>query len=270
MIFDTLAAMADWSDDKKFDKSATQSGVQAVMTDLGRSYTPKQIINEITQGGTLTFANDTERAMRIFAWGVQNGVPRSVLELMMTSSSSSSSSNSSSSSQNLPPAGIKITVTGASGTIDWSGYTWNLPADSGVSHDITEPPVGGALTLYRGKNANSFSDYGSSRIVVRTASRTILHANIVLRRSFVKFSFGKYYANRIKFDSILGPGLDVGERRDWNSYPPFTTSTAATGSSDLDMILTVPKPTEDDYLMDDRWYGSYTNGGVTYTWEKIV
>jgi uncharacterized protein YlxW (UPF0749 family) len=50
MIFDTIAAMADWSNDKKFNYNVTDSQMQQVIDDLKNATGQRVSINEITTG----------------------------------------------------------------------------------------------------------------------------------------------------------------------------------------------------------------------------
>jgi len=281
MIFDTLAAMTDWIDNKKFDKTATQDEIQAVLNDLANKDSSRQVLDPITKSGAIDLPSDEERAMRIFAWGTQNSIPRAVLEQMMTSSSSSSSSNSSSSSQNFIPTGVRISVAGRSGTAAWAGYTWTLPADSGKSYDITAAPAGGSMSIQRTQYKSYFypeTMVGQSWLTIRTSGNTTLAPNILMGRSFSKStSGGSTYAaamNRVMFYDLKG-AVDIGDKISWScNNPSFNPTSTATPKSDLNKVVTANyMPTYSDYLMGDRFWGSWvdTSGAddIIYTWDKI-
>ena len=79
MIFDTLAAMADWSNNRKFDDNATVVQVGTVVDELSGASSNRDTISPITTG-TLDVAADTDCRTKIFAWGMQSKLPLSVVE----------------------------------------------------------------------------------------------------------------------------------------------------------------------------------------------
>jgi len=85
MIFDTLAAMADWANDRKFNDNASLDQVQNAIDSSGTA--------PITTGGANFGSAEDERKTRIFAHAMQTRAARSEIENQMASSSSSSSSS---------------------------------------------------------------------------------------------------------------------------------------------------------------------------------
>ncbi len=58
MIFETLAAMADWQNDKKFDLDADAAQAKSVLTDARNTGT-KTVIEEMTTSGVMTVTSET-------------------------------------------------------------------------------------------------------------------------------------------------------------------------------------------------------------------
>lgn len=84
MIFDTLAAMADWLNDGKFDDGATPRDVQQVLDDLGRATSTRESTDPVTRSGAMQFGGEDEKhKARVFASAMQTRTPRSELESAM-------------------------------------------------------------------------------------------------------------------------------------------------------------------------------------------
>ena len=56
-IFETLAAMTDWVDDKKFNYSPVSADARALLADIKQGGT-KTVVQEITQSGTMEYENE--------------------------------------------------------------------------------------------------------------------------------------------------------------------------------------------------------------------
>lgn len=135
MIFDTLAAMADWLNDRKFDDSATPQEVKEVIDDLERSTSSRNAIDPITRGGAMEFSGDeAKHAARVFASAMQNRAPRSVIEAAMGSSSSSSLSSSSSSSSSESSSYSSSSSSSSVASTDYFGHPAIAAFDSFLSN----------------------------------------------------------------------------------------------------------------------------------------
>ena len=84
MIFDTIAAMADYNNDKKFDANATQAQCKTVMT-------TKNSAGLLTLGsGTITVDSQTAKTLSdsdkfaIFTHAMLNKTPRALIESDMS------------------------------------------------------------------------------------------------------------------------------------------------------------------------------------------
>lgn len=95
MIFETLAAMADYADDKKFNFSSTAAQAKATLVDV-KSTGAKVVVNSITASGTMPYSNETLTVAGVVKvnnqgdWynqhmvGLQNKTPRKVVEAEST------------------------------------------------------------------------------------------------------------------------------------------------------------------------------------------
>ena len=91
MIFETLAAMADYADDKKFNLSSTAAQAKTVLTDARNTGT-KTVIDEMTKAGVLTITSETLTVggvtkthepldyLNQHIVGIQNKTPRKTVE----------------------------------------------------------------------------------------------------------------------------------------------------------------------------------------------
>ena len=58
MIFETLAAMADWENDKKFNLNADAAQAKTILEDARNTGT-KTVIDEMTKSGVMTVTTET-------------------------------------------------------------------------------------------------------------------------------------------------------------------------------------------------------------------
>jgi hypothetical protein len=91
MIFETLAAMADYVDDKKFNYSSDAAGAKTVLTDA-KNTGAKTVIDGFTASGVLTVTSETltiggvERTndplnhLNQHITGIQDKTPRATVE----------------------------------------------------------------------------------------------------------------------------------------------------------------------------------------------
>jgi len=94
-------------------------------------------------------------------------------------------------------------------------------------------------------------------------------------RGWWKGSSGTYAfgTHLIIFKNVIGSYF--GDKKYWSVFgltpsasSAFTTSN--TQNSDLNKVLDTPSPTISDYFLEDRFFGSHTEAGITYTWEKLT
>lgn len=96
MIFETLAAMADYADDKKFNLSSTPVQAKATLVDVKNSTTAKTVVAPMTVSGVMQFSNETlvvggvTKVNNQGDWfnqhlvGLQKKTPRKVVEAAMS------------------------------------------------------------------------------------------------------------------------------------------------------------------------------------------
>jgi len=157
---------------------------------------------------------------------------------------------------------ILLTVTGASGTINWCGETWNLPDDSGVEKSVC--PTG----------------YGKDQVILTGYSMTYDAANIwtynnslYMRRWFKQIKGWGTVTNlrhKVKMNSTGTVGAT-----DYRWIKKYTGAATSTISSTLTLgVLSggSAMPTWSNYTITDAFFGSYTTGvapnDITYTWAK--
>jgi hypothetical protein len=91
MIYETLAAMADYSGNEKFDFTSTTTEAKAVLDDLRDGNTGGLVdfatasgsltmANEVLTIGSRTITNDKTAVMDDYIVGMQDKTPRKVLE----------------------------------------------------------------------------------------------------------------------------------------------------------------------------------------------
>jgi hypothetical protein len=95
MIFETLAAMADYADDKKFNFSSVASQAKATLDDV-KSTAAKVVVGPVTASGTMNFSSETLTVAGVTKvnkqndWfnqhmvGLQKKTPRKVVEASMS------------------------------------------------------------------------------------------------------------------------------------------------------------------------------------------
>ena len=91
MIYETLAAMADWLDNRRFDFGSSEAQVKAVLDDF-RGGNVDNVVDDVTNSGTLTLSNevltidgttltnDKNSRLDDYLVGMQDKTPRKVLE----------------------------------------------------------------------------------------------------------------------------------------------------------------------------------------------
>jgi hypothetical protein len=138
---------------------------------------------------------------------------------------------------------MQLTVSGASGTVDWCGEIWNLPADSGDTRCVCP------------------TTYNQFRSAVPTASnRWAYGSSLQMLRNSYSGTFDQQNSLRLNPVGAVD-SLDL-----WRFY----LSTVYSSFNALGFISTVPFATYSDYLITNEYFGSHTTGGITYTWDKGI
>ena len=95
-IFETLAAMTDWIDDKNFNFSPVSADARAMLADLTQTATAKTVVEDITTGAVLPIENESLTKASVTVTnnkntvydkhiiGILNKTPRSTVEGQFT------------------------------------------------------------------------------------------------------------------------------------------------------------------------------------------
>lgn len=174
-----------------------------------------------------------------------------------SSLSDSSSSPSSSSSGIFVPSldcsggtepSMVLNVVGASGTITWCGLTWNLPGDSGLTQEVCPSQyIDDILT-------SGAYDKGYHRWLKNTGGGSLRLQRAVfdgVQRQNVIFLQGS-------------PHTGDNTHNLWN----YTGSKIVDNRGVCSLISTVASPTLGNYQLTNEFFGTCTQGGITYTWSK--
>lgn len=152
-----------------------------------------------------------------------------------------------------------VSVTGASGTIDWLGKTWNLPADSGLPQEVCP-------TQYYNEQWSGSTYFQGGNGWNLTAS--LGQAALRIKRVYGNFPSVVYQLNQINVRDINNGGINTYDRNFFATYPgPVTTHYTQNA---FGLVNSVPPalPTFSEYQITDEFFGSYTIGGITYSWSK--
>jgi len=146
-----------------------------------------------------------------------------------------------------------VTVTGATGAINWCGELWNLPGDSGVQKSVC-PNIDGKSKHYPTTGAYSY-----------VANNRWTKTGLSMQR--------KYYTHGYYSFGDAGNALTVAGDKDWryttHVFPPFGSwSTDVIVFSTIGKITGLAMPTFGDYAFQDAFFGNHTIAGITYTWAK--
>jgi hypothetical protein len=141
---------------------------------------------------------------------------------------------------------MQLTVTGASGTVNWAGETWNLPADSGVvkcvcpsvyTLDTTGPTTSEYWTF-----AGPVSQRLSMRRQFRSTSIQNLYQHVAVRSyrsSFTAFTYATYPYTTPAFSAAT---------------PTPNPALGQTGGAGI----------------PDKYFLTFTQGGITYKVERGI
>jgi len=175
-----------------------------------------------------------------------------------------------------PDPEMLLTVTGASGTINWCGVTWNLPAESGVEKSACPTfyvkergnsqtpsyyayysifyryarhrwsvPGGTGLQLGLNYNVDDYTPPATNYWRMQYASsRNYLRLRVLNESDYIRF-----YAARPQTEPVMA-------------------TTTITAGSDIGAITIEPNATYNSYNFGPAWFGAHVIGGITYAWAQ--
>jgi len=176
-----------------------------------------------------------------------------------------------------PDAEMLLTVTGTTGTINWCGETWNLPADSGVEKSVC-PTV---YALYKYTNTTTGTTF-NSRVISCMHVWEYNYNSLRLQREYARrddllankmfMAFGKPIKTWIALNKA-----PTASSQDFISFtatgfgtplpPPMNLSGAS--SFPLGVLTTgASPPRSNDFEIHDGMFGNTTIAGVNYAWAK--
>ena len=175
-----------------------------------------------------------------------------------------------------PDPEMLLTVTGASGTINWCGQTWNLPGDSGVEKSVcpttyTKEPSG----TYGFSHNSYFKKHSWAYANPAWDPSLSLNRRLNMRWNATGDGTPRWTQNNnvLKFDPKTGASYQRDHRKQtlWTSgtfFSPTKAPNTQTLYSDLSLILGVAFATLNNYTLTDEYFGSYNDGGIVYSWAK--
>ena len=174
-------------------------------------------------------------------------------------SSSSSSSGLGASSCSGGDPEMLVTVTGAAGSINWLGETWNLPGDSGLEKTVCPT----TYFLIKGTAFTGTYYYARHRWRFGTGNELDL---------YIRYQVGLFGSNWYRLTNFNW--LTVKNSKDVRSFSgvapsrPVPPTFTFTGYSNINNILGVGPPYYDTYTLTNEFFGSHTISGITYSWAK--
>lgn len=176
----------------------------------------------------------------------------------------------------VDPPSMLLTVSGASGTINWGGKTWNLPADSGLEQCACP-------SLYLKQRGTGTSiGYNDVDAVHRwQAGDGGANEILKLERGYnVVTFFSLWY--RANFGDGLHRNVNYLRVRDATDFqifynsasgvtvrPPVPVTYTNTSITDLNKVIGVPYATYSNYTLTNAYtQGTQVIGGITYEWKK--
>lgn len=187
-----------------------------------------------------------------------------------------------------PDPEMLLTVTGASGTINWCGQTWNLPADSGVEKSVCPTSYSkGRFTVvyptipipgYKFWDAYHFWEYGiggNSELWLRLSYGAVTGGSSfrLPQQGAYPFSYlgGNYKNIRLKPAATLWQDMYRFYNYAHTGGRPVTPVAFGTYPNHLFTIGALNQTMVDtysSYSLRADFFGSYTNAGITYAWAK--
>jgi len=167
-----------------------------------------------------------------------------------------------------PDPEMLLTVTGASGTVNWCGQTWNLPADSGVEKSAC--PGSHGIVQTSGLTPYSTFTYWLAHETWKYTAATSTNLVLINQYRVVGSLGGTSYllsgcTQSIGVQGTLSNQVFLGSGSARPVAPLFTSRT--TGINPV-LLSGQAAPTYSNYKIPDGFFGSHTAGGITYTWAK--
>lgn len=155
-----------------------------------------------------------------------------------------------------PDPEILLTVTGASGTINWGGQVWNLPGDSGSQKSVCPKYYRkGAGTGHFPPTVSTYSEswqaYGNSLTGLSIAR-------------FWKQQSASYLVYKRFHQRLFGATAN----QDGRSYVNFGTGTTTLTWCNLNVLCGPQGTSKSNYRILNGQFGSATIGGITYAWAR--
>lgn len=168
-----------------------------------------------------------------------------------------------------------LTVTGDSGTINWCGETWNLPADSGEQREVCP------TSYNKGKGYTQTTTHPTLYLVDRFQAGHwwSFNSDLNLYRNYniVRPTTGTNWYQPLPTYNMNRLQVKTAGFTDYSAFVhlfaptpsrPISFSATSTNGSDLGFIGGVPGALYSDYELTNEFFGSTVNGGITYEWEK--
>ena len=138
-------------------------------------------------------------------------------------------------------ASMGLTVTGSSGTINWCGETWNLPADSGVTKEVCP-------TNHTIQPGEERWNYNTTSLQLTMALGSLGDRAVINLGSYIDY---------------------ISNVRRRSTYATASTWTQSIYTpSTFRPLSALPFPTVSNYRLTDDFFTSYTQGGITYSWQR--
>ena len=171
-----------------------------------------------------------------------------------------------------PDPSILLTVTGASGSVNWCGRTWNLPGDSGMQQYACP----GFYDKNKGTSASTITGTITTVSYKKFAKENWIftgNSGLNLARGY-QFTSLKYYSPYSTIVNKYGNAgntlylapVSLGSRFTWQYS--FGWLTGLTTASLGGLISGESRPTYSDGYLTNSYFGSFTSGGITYAWAK--
>jgi hypothetical protein len=158
-----------------------------------------------------------------------------------------------------------LTVSGASGTINWCGETWNLPADSGDPRCVC--PDSYTLTT---RTTTGLASEGLWEEEWRKSTTSLSYYALKLRRWVQNYSVPPIQnVGNNQIDIFIGGYNRSTYSYNWQNMTG-STQTAGGGFAGI-MIGGVPEHGNPGTVrLENRFFTSKVISGITYEWEKGI
>jgi hypothetical protein len=161
---------------------------------------------------------------------------------------------------------MQLTVTGASGTVNWAGETWNLPADSGVVKCVCPDQYTLTTRTTTGLTSEGLWEEEWKKY---TPTSTSYYA-LKLRRWVQNYSVPPIQnVGNNQIDIFIGGYNRSTYSYNWQNMTG-STQTAGGGFAGI-MIGGVPEHgLPSTVRLENRFFTSKVISGITYTWAKGI